>query len=576
MRYQVFFSLLLCGLATTALAQIPPITSGYGANGSFTYTEARFANPLDAGMEVVVFRPNTNAPVPVIFYAPGYSAQTPDLYGPLFPHLASRGYAVVYSPFQVSLDFYAWQRRYETMWAGFDEAVKRYGTSFDLTRVGFAGHSYGGGATFAMLQRGAVGKGWGRNGLFMFVMAPWYVYEITARQMLEFPQHAQVLIQVYEEDVVNDHRIAKEAFERLNLPASEKDFMLLRSDSFEGQTLEAHHNVPSGVTANGLDYYGVWRPLDALADYAFTNNQAAKAIALGNGNTSQRFMGEWPAVNGKPGRAVKESLAGDCVTLTRTAFLFNYDQTINALSNASAASYQTRVTPSSIVAAFGKELAAQTAFNTTSELPTSLNNVTVRVRDSACVERLAPLFFVSPAQINFLVPPETALGEASVFASTSLPAANVPASQNGAAFSLGTLNVVNVAPGIFTANGNGQGVAAALILRFKPNGEMSYEAVSRYDEATRRFVSLPINLSDPREQAFLVLFGSGWRNRNSLNEVVVTAGGAPLEVLYAGAQGLNGLDQINLKLPATLAGRGEVNLVVTVGGVTSNTATLRF
>jgi uncharacterized protein (TIGR03437 family) len=169
------------------------------------------------------------------------------------------------------------------------------------------------------------------------------------------------------------------------------------------------------------------------------------------------------------------------------------------------------------------------------------------------------------------------LGEATVFASTSLPAANVAASKNGAAFSLGTLNVTNVAPGIFTANGNGQGVAAALVLRFKANGETSYEAVSRYDETTRRFVSLPINLSDPREQAFLVIFGTGWRNRNSLNEVVVTAGSAPLEVLFAGAQGgLNGLDQINAKLPATLTGRGEVNLVVNVGGVISNTATIRF
>ncbi len=582
MSRKCFWLTLFLLSATTAYAQVPPIASGYGANGGFTASEARFPSPLFRDKDVVVYLPssraNTNAPAPVIFFAPGFSVQEPDTYAPLIQHLVSRGYAVVFSPFQILLFELAEQKqRYDTIWAGFEEAAKRYGTSFDLTRVGFIGHSFGGGASFAMLQRGAVGKGWGSNGLLLFSMAPWYVYEITARQLIEFPQHAQVIVQVYEDDTVNDLRIGKEVFERINLPASEKDFIMLRSDSYEGFQLEASHGTPTGTTPNGLDYYGIWRLLDALADAAFNNNATGKALALGNGSAAQRFMGEWPSANGKPSRTVKESLAGDCVAVTRTSgFLFNYDQTINALANVSAASYQARVSPNSIAAAFGKDLAAQAVTATTVDLPTTLGSVTVKVRDSACVERLAPLFYVSPTQINYLVPPQTMTGTATVIVSASLPNSSSSSSQNGGAVSLGTVNVSNVAPAIFTANGNGQGVAAALVLRINRNGGTSYEAVSRYDTATQRFVSAPIAPPALDEAIFLVLFGTGWRNRSSLNHVTAEIGGLPMEVLYADEQGLAGLDQINLRLSSKLAGRGELDLVVTVDGLSSNSVKLRF
>jgi uncharacterized protein (TIGR03437 family) len=46
-------------------------------------------------------------------------------------------------------------------------------------------------------------------------------------------------------------------------------------------------------------------------------------------------------------------------------------------------------------------------------------------------------------------------------------------------------------------------------------------------------------------------------------------------VLYAGTQnGLAGLDQANVRLPRTLAGRGVVNIVFTVAGKTANTVTV--
>ncbi|NOT59989.1 MAG: choice-of-anchor D domain-containing protein, partial [Acidobacteria bacterium] len=82
-----------------------------------------------------------------------------------------------------------------------------------------------------------------------------------------------------------------------------------------------------------------------------------------------------------------------------------------ALAAVSAASFRgTELASESIASAFGTNLATETAKASTATLPTTLGGTTVRVRDSAGTERLAPLFFVSPGQINFLMPQGTALG----------------------------------------------------------------------------------------------------------------------------------------------------------------------
>jgi uncharacterized protein (TIGR03437 family) len=52
--------------------------------------------------------------------------------------------------------------------------------------------------------------------------------------------------------------------------------------------------------------------------------------------------------------------------------------------------------------------------------------------------------------------------------------------------------------------------------------------------------------------------------------VHVSIGGQSLPVTYAGPQGEAGLDQVNVLLPASLAGIGNATISVTVDGVTSN------
>lgn len=76
----------------------------------------------------------------------------------------------------------------------------------------------------------------------------------------------------------------------------------------------------------------------------------------------------------------------------------------NVVTSVSAASFDKNalVAPESIVAAFGTDLATTVLSATTQPLPTSLAGTTVKVKDSANVERLAQLFFVSPGQVNYM------------------------------------------------------------------------------------------------------------------------------------------------------------------------------
>jgi uncharacterized protein (TIGR03437 family) len=220
----------------------------------------------------------------------------------------------------------------------------------------------------------------------------------------------------------------------------------------------------------------------------------------------------------------------------------------------------------SIAAAFGTSLATTTQSATTVPLPTTLAGTTVKVRDSQGVERNAPLFFVSPGQINFQIPPGSAVGAATI---------TVTNSQSGTA--TGTMQLAAVAPGVFTANATGQGVAAAVALRVRGDGSQSFEPVSRFDTALNRFVSIPIDLGPATDQVFLLLFGTGVRNRSALAAVTTTIGGETAEVSYAGIQSdFVGLDQINARISRSLAGRGEVDVVFSADGRMANTVRINI
>jgi uncharacterized protein (TIGR03437 family) len=234
-------------------------------------------------------------------------------------------------------------------------------------------------------------------------------------------------------------------------------------------------------------------------------------------------------------------------------------------ASVSAASFESgAVAPESIVAAFGTDLATATRAAAATPLPTELAGTTVKIRDSAGRETLAPLFFVSNAQVNYLIPAGMANG-----------AATLSVTAGDGFVSSGAIQIGAVAPGLFAANANGQGVAAAVALRVKADGAQVFEPVARWDATQNRFVSAPIDLGPAGEQVFLIVFGTGLRYRSALSAVTATLGGTSLTALYAGAQGeFAGLDQINLgPIPRSLAGRGEMNLALMAEGQAANLVT---
>jgi len=238
-----------------------------------------------------------------------------------------------------------------------------------------------------------------------------------------------------------------------------------------------------------------------------------------------------------------------------------FDSGAPSVASVSAASFATGpLAPEAIVAAFGANLAANTQTARELPLPTQLAGVSVRVGDGLGAERLAPLFFVSPEQINYQIPSGTAGGQAIV---TVTGGSHIIAA--------GSVVITNVAPGLFSANANGQGVAAAVALRIKADGAQSFEPVARFDAEQNRFVAAPIDLGPASDEVFLFLFGAGIRFRSAPAAVSVTIGGVNSEILFAGAApGFAGLDQVNVRLARSLAGRSEVDVDLSVDGRVAN------
>jgi len=237
------------------------------------------------------------------------------------------------------------------------------------------------------------------------------------------------------------------------------------------------------------------------------------------------------------------------------------------VANVSAASFSgTMLATESIASAFGSLLATRVEAASSQPLPTALAGTTVKVKDDTGTERLSPLFFVSPTQINYQAPPGTAPGTAMVTITSG-----------DGAVSMGNANITTVAPGLFAANANGQGVAAAVVLRARADGSQRFEPVAVFDPARNQFAATPIDLGPESDQVFLILFGTGWRFRSSLAAVTASIGGIGSEALFAGGlAGFVGLDQLNLRLARALAGRGEVDVTLRVDGNAANTVRIHI
>lgn len=171
------------------------------------------------------------------------------------------------------------------------------------------------------------------------------------------------------------------------------------------------------------------------------------------------------------------------------------------------------------------------------------------IKDQTDVEHpVTQIFTSTPDQINYLLPDNIPTGQAEMFIGNQRA----------------LLSVVDVAPGIFTANSSGKGIPAAVAYRVLAGGETTYEPITDGIDVSKGVV-------------FLVLFGTGWRHRTSTENVQVYIGGYQMFPQFVGAAGgFIGLDQINVGIAPTFAGKGEVDVIVTVDGKTANPVKIKF
>jgi uncharacterized protein (TIGR03437 family) len=90
-----------------------------------------------------------------------------------------------------------------------------------------------------------------------------------------------------------------------------------------------------------------------------------------------------------------------------------------------------------------------------------------------------------------------------------------------------------------------------VVLRVKADGAQVQEPVLQLNSTTNQHVTVPVSLGDASDQVFLILFGTGFRNRCSLSNVSATIGNVNAEVTFAGPHGtFVGLDQANVRISA--------------------------
>jgi uncharacterized protein (TIGR03437 family) len=288
---------------------------------------------------------------------------------------------------------------------------------------------------------------------------------------------------------------------------------------------------------------------DDAKGHGFTST----AIALPN-TPGQTFFARWyVTTNGQ-------------VSVSRGArfTLFEAAAQTETFTTVSAASFLKGVVArGSIVTGKGQNLATA-AQSAPAGFVASLGGVTITITDRTGAVTSGLISFVSPGQINYLIPNTVVEGEATA-----------RVLRGGVEVASGSLHIVGVAPGFFTANASGRDAPAAFFQRVDAGGGGTTANPIRFDNDLKLWLPTPVDLGPDTSQGFLILFGTGFRNREGA--ITATIGGFPAEVLFAGPQGtFEGLDQVNLEIPRSLVGRGEVEVVLQLDGQRTNPVIFQF
>ena len=203
-----------------------------------------------------------------------------------------------------------------------------------------------------------------------------------------------------------------------------------------------------------------------------------------------------------------------------------------------------------------------------------LDDATILVTDSAGKSRTAAFqypehswhpapCFQYPDAAGFLVPAGLAPG-----------AATLKVRRDGTTVLTGSFNVAPVSPGLYSANCNGAGVAAAVAERKGPTETVRLPVFTCEDRVPESCLSTPIAVGTSSGPVTLSLFGTGIRGATSLQAFVA---GQSVPVLAFGAESeYEGLDRVDISLPSSLAGLGEASVYLDADGEVSNMVTVNI
>jgi uncharacterized protein (TIGR03437 family) len=167
---------------------------------------------------------------------------------------------------------------------------------------------------------------------------------------------------------------------------------------------------------------------------------------------------------------------------------------------------------------------------------------------------LSPVLYTSASQLQVAVPYE-------VYGRVST---NVVVSFGGVLSTAIDMQVSDTAPGVFTADGSGQGQAAII----NPGGTANSSSSPAARGSTVSIYATGEGQTTPPGQDGLII---GSNLRNPIASVTVMIGGQQATVVYVGsaAQQVSGMLQINAVVPANVVPGNSVPVEIFIGGIPS-------
>lgn len=193
---------------------------------------------------------------------------------------------------------------------------------------------------------------------------------------------------------------------------------------------------------------------------------------------------------------------------------------------------------------------------------TKLGDISMRVRDSKGIARLAPVLWTGAgwSSLNLVIPAESAPGPA-----------EVTVVRSDGSETASKIIIANVAPALWTATNDGRGPGIAQVVQHFPDGKTTqFPAWS----CAKGCQTVPIPLSS-RVSTTLRLEGTGFRLASSKATLRVMIDGVPIPVESFGPLEST-RDQVTIKLPDQLIGHGEADVLLVADGALSNVVRINF